>query len=98
MHPPAVIVFHLFKKIPPKSLQPTYIPGTGHDFCLMCDLLSTVRIRFLSSLHVFDSFDLASSIDYFVKRKRKKDWERRGLVSPFPSLVGINSINSIVER
>ena len=82
----------------PKSLRPTYIPGTGHDFCLMCDLLSTVIIRFVSSLHVFDSFDLAISIEYFAKRKRKKNWERRGLVSPFPSLVGINSINSIVEQ
>ena len=59
----------------------------------MCDLLSTVTIRFVSSLHVFDSFDLASSIESFVKRKRKKDWERRGLVSPFPSLVGINGID-----
>ena len=94
MPPSAVIVFHLLNKIPPKSLQPTYyIPGTGHDFCLMCDLLSTVTIRFVSSLHVFDSFDLASSIESFVKRKRKKDWERRGLVSPFPSLVGINGID-----
>ena len=79
MPPPAVIVFRLLNKMPPKSLQPTYIPGTGHDFCLMCDLLSTVRIRLVSSLHVFDSFDLAISIEYFVKRKRKKtgseeDW------------------------
>ena len=79
MPPPAVIVFHLVNKMPPNSLQPTYIPGPGYDFCLMCDLLSTVIIRLVSSLHVFDSTDLASSIEYFVKRKRKKtgseeDW------------------------
>ena len=80
MPPPAVIVFRLLNKMAPKSPQPTYIiPGTGHDFCLMCDLLSTVIIRFVSSLHVFDSFDLASSIEYFVKEKEKKagseeDW------------------------
>ena len=54
MPPPAVIVFRLLNKIPQKSPQPTFIPGTGHDFCLTCDLLSTVIIRFLSSLHVVD--------------------------------------------
>ena len=73
MPPPAVIVFRLLNKMPPQSLQPTYIiPGTGHDFCLMCDLLSTVIILLVSSLHAFDSTDLASSIEYFVKRERKK--------------------------
>ena len=55
MPPPAVTVFRLLYKMPQKSMQPTFIPGTGHDFCLMCDLLSTVIIRFVSSLHVVDS-------------------------------------------
>ena len=54
MPPPAVSVFRFFNKIPQKSPQPTFIPGTGHDFCLTCDLLSTVIIRFVSSLHVVD--------------------------------------------
>ena len=73
--------------MPQKSMQPTFIPGTGHDICLMCDLLSTVIIRFVSSLNVFDSTDLASFIEYFAKRKRKKtvseeDWFSPSL--PFP--------------
>ena len=86
MPPPAVIVFRLLNKMPPKSLQPTYIiPGTGHDFCLMCDLLSTVIIRLVSSLHVFDSTDLASSIEYFVKEKEKRLGAKRiGFPLPFP--------------